>query len=140
MATSGSSEVDVRRRDDDNDNDDSKEGGKRVIDEVDDVRKKPKIRLCPNCDERLPEEGCLGRCRQCLAAVSWIGSLLGRSDANLTLTMFDRTRADDDDDDDESDDEDKEKDDESDDDDDDDDDGDNYLDDDDDDDDDDGDN
>ena len=107
MATSGSIEVDVRRRDDDDDddrdNDDSKESGKRVTDEVDDVRKRPKIRLCPNCDERPPEEGCLGRCRQCLAAVSWIGSLLSRSDANLTLTMFDRTRNDDDDDDDEDD-------------------------------------
>lgn len=54
MATSGSSEVDVRRRDDDDDNDrgdkendDLKEGGKRVVDEGDNVRTPKKARRCP---------------------------------------------------------------------------------------------
>ena len=84
--------------DGDGDGDDEGSGGETTL-----LKKKKKI-LCPNCDTRVPEPGCHGRCKRCLDAVNWVGSLLCNT---FQTVMFDRTREDDDDDDDDEKDEDR---------------------------------
>ena len=79
--------------DDDDDDDDN------VSNDDKERLSKRQRRLCPNCDEREPEEGCLGRCRQCLRAVSWVGSLLLKGMPDANIAMMDRSNEPDDNDD-----------------------------------------